>query len=146
MRPAPGRPHSTPCSSRLRRSSVLETSTRNSRCETKYDTSRRACGTSSCDASRKPPSRTRPKTISPRTRAAISTTARSAASTHPLSSLPSEQAARRHLETHAADYGLDLAPRLKVVKVSEPPKRGGGIKVETAADLVAKLKNEAGVL
>ena len=46
----------------------------------------------------------------------------------------------------AADYGLDLAPRLKVVKVTEPPKRGGGIKVETAADLVAKLKNEAGVL
>ncbi len=33
--------------------------------------------------------------------------ARSAASTHPLSSLPSEQAARRHLETHAAEYGLD---------------------------------------
>ncbi|HTI68208.1 MAG TPA: electron transfer flavoprotein subunit beta/FixA family protein [Caulobacteraceae bacterium] len=46
----------------------------------------------------------------------------------------------------AADYGLDLAPRLKVVKVSEPPKRGGGIKVESAADLVMKLKNEAGVL
>jgi electron transfer flavoprotein beta subunit len=46
----------------------------------------------------------------------------------------------------AADYGLDLAPRLKVVKVVEPPKRAGGVKVETAADLVAKLKNEAGVL
>ena len=46
----------------------------------------------------------------------------------------------------AADYGLDIAPRLKVLKVSEPPKRGGGIKVETAADLVMKLKNEAGVL
>ncbi|WP_333586510.1 electron transfer flavoprotein subunit beta/FixA family protein [Phenylobacterium sp.] len=43
-------------------------------------------------------------------------------------------------------YGVDTAPRLKVVKVTEPPKRGGGIKVETAADLVAKLKNEAGVL
>jgi electron transfer flavoprotein beta subunit len=42
--------------------------------------------------------------------------------------------------------GVDTAPRLKVVKVTEPPKRGGGIKVETAADLVAKLKNEAGVL
>ncbi|HEX6866701.1 MAG TPA: electron transfer flavoprotein subunit beta/FixA family protein [Caulobacteraceae bacterium] len=46
----------------------------------------------------------------------------------------------------AADYGVDLAPRLKVVKVSEPAKRQAGIKVETAADLVMKLKNEAGVL
>jgi electron transfer flavoprotein beta subunit len=45
-----------------------------------------------------------------------------------------------------ADLGVDTAPRLKVVKVTEPPKRGGGIKVETAADLVMKLKNEAGVL
>jgi electron transfer flavoprotein beta subunit len=42
--------------------------------------------------------------------------------------------------------GVDTAPRLKVVKVTEPPKRGGGIKVETAQDLVMKLKNEAGVL
>jgi electron transfer flavoprotein beta subunit len=42
--------------------------------------------------------------------------------------------------------GVDLAPRLKVLKVTEPPKRAGGIKVETAADLVSKLKNEAGVL
>ena len=46
----------------------------------------------------------------------------------------------------AGDYGVDLAPRLKVVKVSEPAKRQAGIKVETAADLVMKLKNEAGVL
>jgi electron transfer flavoprotein beta subunit len=46
----------------------------------------------------------------------------------------------------AADYGVDIAPRLTVVKVAEPPKRGGGIKVESAADLVMKLKNEAGVL
>lgn len=45
-----------------------------------------------------------------------------------------------------ADIGVDTAPRLKVVKVTEPPKRAGGIKVETAADLVSKLKNEAGVL
>jgi electron transfer flavoprotein beta subunit len=42
--------------------------------------------------------------------------------------------------------GADLAPRLKVLKVTEPPKRSGGIKVETAADLVNKLKTEAGVL
>jgi electron transfer flavoprotein beta subunit len=46
----------------------------------------------------------------------------------------------------AGSLGVDLAPRLKVLKVTEPPKRGGGIKVESAADLVMKLKNEAGVL
>ena len=45
-----------------------------------------------------------------------------------------------------ASLGADVAPRLKVLKVTEPPKRAGGIKVETAADLVMKLKNEAGVL
>jgi len=45
-----------------------------------------------------------------------------------------------------ADLGVDAAPRLTVTKVAEPPKRGGGIKVESAADLVMKLKNEAGVL
>ncbi len=45
-----------------------------------------------------------------------------------------------------ASLGVDTAPRLKVVKVTEPPKRAGGVKVETATDLVAKLKNEAGVL
>jgi electron transfer flavoprotein beta subunit len=45
-----------------------------------------------------------------------------------------------------ASLGVDLAPRLKVVKVTEPPKRSGGVKVETAADLVSKLKTEAGVL
>ena len=44
-----------------------------------------------------------------------------------------------------ADYGLDTAPRLKVLKVAEPPKRGAGVKVTDAADLVAKLKT-AGVL
>ncbi len=45
-----------------------------------------------------------------------------------------------------ADYGVDTAPRLKVLKVTEPPKRGGGIRVENVPDLVMKLKNEAGVL
>jgi len=44
-----------------------------------------------------------------------------------------------------ADYGVDIAPRLKVLKVAEPAKRSAGIKVETAADLVSKL-NTAGVL
>jgi len=46
----------------------------------------------------------------------------------------------------AADYGVDIAPRLTVLKVTEPPKRAGGIKVEDAAALVAKLKTEAGVI
>ena len=45
-----------------------------------------------------------------------------------------------------ASLGVDVAPRLKVLKVTEPPKRAGGVKVENAADLVMKLKNEAGVL
>lgn len=44
------------------------------------------------------------------------------------------------------DYGVDVSPRLKVVKVSEPPKRQAGIKVTGAEDLVMKLRNEAGVL
>ena len=44
------------------------------------------------------------------------------------------------------DYGVDTAPRLSVLKVTEPPKRQAGIKVESAEDLVMKLKNEAGVL
>ena len=44
-----------------------------------------------------------------------------------------------------ADYGVDVAPRLKVLKVTEPAKRSAGIKVESAADLVSKL-NTAGVL
>ena len=42
--------------------------------------------------------------------------------------------------------GVDTAPHLTVVKVTEPPKRSGGVTVESAAELVAKLKNEAGVL
>jgi len=44
------------------------------------------------------------------------------------------------------DYGVDIAGHLKVLKVTEPPKRVAGVKVETAAELVAKLKTEAGVI
>src|SRR6266498_2233968 len=43
-------------------------------------------------------------------------------------------------------YGVDVKPRLEVVKTSEPPGRKGGIKVGSVAELVGKLKNEAGVL
>ena len=46
----------------------------------------------------------------------------------------------------AADYGVDLGGHLKVLKVTEPPKRTAGVKVENAAELVAKLKTEAGVI
>ena len=45
-----------------------------------------------------------------------------------------------------ADYGVDIAGHLKVLKVTEPPKRVAGVKVESAAELVSKLKTEAGVL
>lgn len=45
-----------------------------------------------------------------------------------------------------ADYGIDAGARLKVLKVAEPPKRAGGVKVKTSAELIDKLKNEAGVL
>lgn len=45
-----------------------------------------------------------------------------------------------------ADYGVDIAPRLSVVKVTEPPKRKGGGKVASVDELVDKLKNEAKVL
>ena len=44
------------------------------------------------------------------------------------------------------DYGVDIANRLTVVKVTEPPKREGGIKVETVEELVKKLREEAGVI
>jgi electron transfer flavoprotein beta subunit len=44
------------------------------------------------------------------------------------------------------DYGVDVSPRLQVVSVGEPPTRKAGVKVENVDDLVAKLKNEAGVL
>jgi electron transfer flavoprotein beta subunit len=49
-------------------------------------------------------------------------------------------------EKAPGDYGVDTTPRLKVLKVTEPPKRQAGVKVKTAAELVDKLKNEAGVI
>jgi electron transfer flavoprotein beta subunit len=47
---------------------------------------------------------------------------------------------------NADDLGLDLSPRLTVVKVSDPPARRRGIRVASAAELVDRLRNEAGVL
>jgi electron transfer flavoprotein beta subunit len=43
-------------------------------------------------------------------------------------------------------YGVDVAPRLKVLKTAEPAGRKAGVKVGSVAELVAKLKDEAGVL
>ena len=49
-------------------------------------------------------------------------------------------------EKSAGDYGVDPAPRLKVLKTEEPGGRKAGVKVKDVAELVDKLKNEAGVL
>ncbi|MGZ5823185.1 MAG: electron transfer flavoprotein subunit beta/FixA family protein [Hyphomicrobium sp.] len=46
----------------------------------------------------------------------------------------------------SADLGVDIAPRLKVLKIAEPASRKAGVKVGSVAELVAKLKTEAGVL
>jgi electron transfer flavoprotein beta subunit len=45
-----------------------------------------------------------------------------------------------------ADLGVDVTPRIKTLKVSEPPKRSAGIKVPDVATLVSKLKNDAKVI
>ena len=44
------------------------------------------------------------------------------------------------------DLGIDISPRLKTIRVEEPPKRSAGIKVPDVATLIDKLKNEAKVL
>ena len=49
-------------------------------------------------------------------------------------------------EKTPADYGVDASPRLKVLSTTEPPRRQAGQRVKTIAELVDKLKNEAGVL
>ncbi|MEP0453512.1 MAG: electron transfer flavoprotein subunit beta/FixA family protein, partial [Roseibium sp.] len=44
------------------------------------------------------------------------------------------------------DFGVDVSPRLTVVSTVEPASRQAGVKVDSVAELVDKLKNEAGVL
>ena len=57
------------------------------------------------------------------------------------------KAKKKPMDTKSpADYGVDTAPRLEVVTTGEPPKREAGIIVSDVAELVDKLKNEAGVL
>jgi len=45
-----------------------------------------------------------------------------------------------------ADYGVDVSPRVKTLKVEAPAERSAGIKVKTIEELVEKLKNEAKVI
>ncbi|MCY4335602.1 MAG: electron transfer flavoprotein subunit beta/FixA family protein [Litoreibacter sp.] len=49
-------------------------------------------------------------------------------------------------EKTPADYGVDVAPRLSIVKTAEPEARQAGIKVSSVEELVTKLKDEAGVI
>jgi electron transfer flavoprotein beta subunit len=57
------------------------------------------------------------------------------------------KAKKKQLDTvKPADLGVDVAPRIKTLKVNEPPKRGAGVKVPDVATLVAKLKTEAKVI
>ncbi|PRP69540.1 electron transfer flavoprotein subunit beta [Chromobacterium amazonense] len=62
--------------------------------------------------------------------------------------LPNIMAAKKKPldKTTPADLSVDVTPRLKTLKVAEPAKRSAGVKVANAAELVAKLKNEAKVL
>ena len=57
------------------------------------------------------------------------------------------KAKKKQLETFKpADLGVEIKPHLKILKVTEPPKRSAGVKVPDVATLVAKLKNEAKVI
>ena len=49
-------------------------------------------------------------------------------------------------EKTASDYGVDVTPRLTVVKTAEPAGRKAGVKVGSVDELIAKLKDEAGVI
>jgi electron transfer flavoprotein beta subunit len=63
-------------------------------------------------------------------------------------SLPNIMKAKKKVieEKTPQDYGVDVTPRLKILKTVEPPIRKAGIKVGSAAELVAKLRNDAGVI
>ncbi len=63
-------------------------------------------------------------------------------------SLPNIMKARKKVieNVKPAELGVDPAPRLKTLKVSEPPRRQAGVKVGSVAELVAKLRTEAKVI
>jgi electron transfer flavoprotein beta subunit len=57
------------------------------------------------------------------------------------------KAKKKQLDTFTpADLGVDVTPRLKLIKVEEPPARKGGVKVADVEELVNKLRNEAKVI
>jgi len=57
------------------------------------------------------------------------------------------KAKKKQLDTLSpADLGVDTTPRIKTIKVSEPPARSAGVKVADVAALIDKLKNEAKVI
>ena len=58
-----------------------------------------------------------------------------------------EKAKKKTIDTMTPDdLGIDITPRLKTLKVTEPPAREAGVIVENVAELVDKLKNEAKVI
>jgi electron transfer flavoprotein beta subunit len=63
-------------------------------------------------------------------------------------SLPNIMKAKKKqiAEKTPADYGVDISPRVKVLKTVEPAGRKAGVKVASVAELISKLKNEAGVI
>ena len=63
-------------------------------------------------------------------------------------SLPNIMKAKKKpiAEKSPAEYGVDIAPRLKVLKTTEPSGRKAGVKVRSVAELVSKLREEAGVI
>jgi electron transfer flavoprotein beta subunit len=63
-------------------------------------------------------------------------------------SLPNIMKAKKKTidEKTPADFGIDVAPRLKILGTVEPPTRKAGVKLGSAAELVKKLKDEAGVI
>jgi electron transfer flavoprotein beta subunit len=63
-------------------------------------------------------------------------------------SLPNIMKAKKKpiAETNPETLGVDATPRVKILKTAEPPVRQAGVKVGSVAELVGKLKNEAGVL
>ncbi|MGR9092494.1 MAG: electron transfer flavoprotein subunit beta/FixA family protein, partial [Gammaproteobacteria bacterium] len=57
------------------------------------------------------------------------------------------KAKKKQLDTFSpADLGVDMTPRLKLLKAEEPPVRQGGVKVADVEELVSKLRNEAKVI
>ncbi len=63
-------------------------------------------------------------------------------------SLPNIMKAKKKVidERTPADFGIDITPRLKILNTAAPPVRKSGIKVASPAELVARLKDEAGVI